>query len=84
MAGVVGTVGGWLGLVAQIPIGAWLDRADRKRAAMLWGLLVLSAGAFAIASLPGFWPVLLANGAMQVVSGVSSRPWRLHCRAMHA
>ncbi len=70
MAGVVGTVGGWLGLVAQIPIGAWLDRANRKRAAMLWGLLVLSAGAFVIASLPGFWPVLLANGAMQVVSGV--------------
>ena len=70
MAGVVGTVGGWLGLAAQTPIGAWLDRADRKRAAMLWGLLGLSAGAVVIACLPSFWPVLLANGAMQVASGV--------------
>jgi hypothetical protein len=70
MAGVVGTVGGWLGLAAQTPIGAWLDRADRKRAAMLWGLLGLSAGAVVIACLPSFWPVLLADGAMQVASGV--------------
>jgi hypothetical protein len=50
MAGVVGMVGGWLGLAAQTPIGAWLDRANRKRAAMLWGLLALSAGAVAQAS----------------------------------
>jgi MFS family permease len=69
-AGVVGTVGGWLGLAAQTPIGAWLDRANRKRAAMLWGLLGLSAGAVVIACLPSFWPALLANGAMQVASGV--------------
>jgi MFS family permease len=70
MAGIVSTVGGWLGLVAQTPIGAWLDRTNRKRVAMLWGLLVLSAGALVIAWLPSFWPVLLANGAMQVASSV--------------
>ena len=70
MAGVVSTVGGWLGLAAQTPIGAWLDRTNRKRAAMLWGLLVLSVGAVVIAILPSFWPVLLAYGAMQVLSGV--------------
>jgi hypothetical protein len=34
MAGVVSTFGGWLGLVAQTPIGAWLDHANRKRVAM--------------------------------------------------
>jgi MFS family permease len=70
MAGVVSTVGGWLGLATQTPIGAWLDRANRKRAAMLWALLALSAGAIVIAWFPSFWPVLLAYGAMQVVSGV--------------
>ena len=37
---------------------------------MLWGLLGLSVGAVVIAIAPSFWPVLLANGAMQVVSGV--------------
>jgi MFS family permease len=57
-------------LGGQTPIGAWLDRTNRKRAAMLWGLLGLSVGAVVIAILPSFWPVLLAYGAMQVVSGV--------------
>jgi hypothetical protein len=37
---------------------------------MLWGLLGLSAGALVVAVAPTFWPVLLANGLMQVVSGV--------------
>ena len=69
-AGLVSTVGGWLGLAAQVPIGAWLDRTRHKRGAMLWGLLALSIGAVVIAIAPSFWPVLLANGAMQVVSGV--------------
>jgi MFS family permease len=68
--GLVTTVGGWLGLAAQTPIGAWLDRTDRKRGALLWALLVLAAGALVIGWVPRFWPVLLANGAMQVVSGV--------------
>jgi len=69
-AGLVSTVGGMLGLVAQVPIGAWLDRTRHKRGAMLWGLLGLSLGALTIALAPAFWPALLANAAMQVVSGV--------------
>lgn len=69
-AGLVSTVGGWLGLAAQVPIGAWLDRTRHKRGAMLWGLLGLSIGAIVIAMAPHFWPVLLANSLMQVVSGV--------------
>src|SRR4249919_2780555 len=47
-AGLVSTVGGWLGLAAQVPIGAWLDRTRHKRGAMLWGLLGLSIGAVVI------------------------------------
>lgn len=69
-AGLVSAVGGWLGLLAQAPIGAWLDRTTHKRAAMLWGLLGLSIGAVVLAVAPSFWPVLLANSVMQVVSGV--------------
>jgi MFS family permease len=37
---------------------------------MLWALLALAIGAVVIAIAPTFWPVLLANGVMQVVSGV--------------
>ena len=69
-AGLVSTVGGWLGLVAQAPIGAWLDRTRHKRGAMLWGMLGLSIGAVVIAWMPSFWPVLLANSGMQIASGV--------------
>src|SRR6516162_7107015 len=69
-AGLVSTVGGWLGLAAQVPIGAWLDRTRHKRGALLWGLLGLSIGAVVIATAPTFWLVLLADGVMQVASGV--------------
>jgi MFS family permease len=34
--GFVTTIGGWFGLAAQAPIGAWLDRTSRKRAILLW------------------------------------------------
>jgi MFS family permease len=69
-AGLVNTVGGCLGLVAQTPIGAWLDHTSHKRGAILLGLPVISAGAVTIAWFPSFWPVLIANGAMQVASGI--------------
>jgi MFS family permease len=70
MAGTVVAVGAWLGLAAQTPIGAWLDHAARKRLALLLGLLALAIGAVVIGTVPRFWPVLLANGAMQVASAV--------------
>ena len=69
-AGLVTTIGGSLGLLAQTPIGAWLDYTAHKRGAILLGLPVLSAGAIIIAWFPSFWPVLIANGAMQVASGI--------------
>ncbi len=68
--GLVTTLGGWLGMAAQTPIGAWLDHTNRKRALLLAALVLLSAGALIIALLPKFWPVLFADGVMQVVSGV--------------
>jgi MFS family permease len=68
--GLVTTLGGWLGMAAQTPIGAWLDHTNRKRALLLGALALLSVGAVIIALLPRFWPVLFANGMMQVVSGV--------------
>jgi len=68
--GAVTTLGGWIGLAAQAPIGGWLDRTNRKRVTLLWALFALALGAVVLAWAPGFWPVLLANGLMQVVSGV--------------
>jgi MFS family permease len=68
--GLISTISGWLGLLAQGPIGAWLDRTGRKRAVMLWALLGLSCAVLVLAWAPGFWPVLVANSTIEVVSGV--------------
>ena len=63
-------LGGWIGIIAQMPIGGWIDHSRRKRAFLLAALAIVSAGALIITFLPFFWPVLLANIAMQIVSGV--------------
>jgi MFS family permease len=68
--GLVTTLGGWAGLVAQAPIGAWIDQTKHKRGLLLAALIGLSAGAVVFIVAPAFWPVLFANGFMQVVSGV--------------
>src|SRR5581483_4070027 len=68
--GLVTTLGGWLGLVAQTPLGWILDSTRRKRGFLLIALLVLGIGAATIALWPAFVPVLIANACMQIVSGV--------------
>ncbi|MBN8903422.1 MAG: MFS transporter, partial [Rhodospirillales bacterium] len=68
--GLVTSIGGWIGLSAQTPIGAWLDRTPHKRGLLITALVLLSVGAVMVAWWPRFWPVLAANSLMQVVSGV--------------
>ena len=68
--GLAMALGGWLGIAAQTPIGAWLDRTRHKQGALLGALAVVSAGAMIIVFMPYFWPVLIANSLMQIVSGV--------------
>jgi hypothetical protein len=65
--GLISTISGWLGLAAQAPIGAWLDRTGRKRVVMLWALLGLACAVLVLAWVPGFWPVLVANSIIEVV-----------------
>src|SRR6185437_4293545 len=38
--GLVTTLGGWIGLATQTPIGAWLDHTNRKRGLLLGALAV--------------------------------------------
>ncbi|MBV9755778.1 MAG: MFS transporter [Alphaproteobacteria bacterium] len=68
--GTVTTLGGYLGLLAQTPLGWLLDHTARKRGLLMLALAVLGVGAAMIAVFPAFWPVLAANACMQVVSGV--------------
>jgi predicted MFS family arabinose efflux permease len=69
-AGLLATIGGWIGLTAQTPIGAWLDHTRRKRGMLAVSVLLLAVSALVIVFWPTFWPVLTANALMQVVSGV--------------
>ena len=68
--GVVTTIGGLLGLGAQLPLGMAIDAMRAKRAIVVAGIAVLATGATAIFAAPFFWPVLIANTLMAVVGDV--------------
>jgi MFS family permease len=68
--GLVTTVGGWLALAAQTPIGAAIDSTRAKRALIVVALGVLAIGALVIYALPTFWSVLLANAGMSLVGDI--------------
>ena len=68
--GLVTTLSGVVGLLAQTPAGALIDRTTRKREFVAAALLVLAAGALAIWSRPDFWPVMVANTGVAVVGDV--------------
>lgn len=56
--GIALTIGGLAGVVAQIPAGAVVDRAHRKRLLVLGGLLALAAGSLLLALWPSFGVVV--------------------------
>jgi MFS family permease len=68
--GLVTTIGGLLGLAVQTPIGAAIDVTTSKRAAIVFALAVVSAGAIVIFALPGFWPVAIANAFVAIAGDV--------------
>jgi predicted MFS family arabinose efflux permease len=68
LVGTALSVGGIAGIIAQTPAGALVDRIRSKRAFIAAGVLALAAGASLMATLPTFWPVMMA----QVLIGASS------------
>ena len=68
--GLVTTLGGLLGLVAQTPIGAAIDETRAKRGVIVLALSVLGVGATMIFAMPTFWPVMIATSLMAVVGDV--------------
>jgi MFS family permease len=68
--GLIATVGGWLGLLVQTPVGAAIDATTRKRALIVAALVVLAVGSTVIWAFPAFWPVMIANAAMSAVGDV--------------
>jgi MFS family permease len=68
--GLVTSVGGLLGLLAQTPIGAAIDETRAKRGVIVVALAVLAIGATVFFIMPSFWPVAIANSVMAIVGDV--------------
>ncbi len=64
------TIGGFLGLAVQTPIGAAIDETRAKRGAVVLSLAVLALGSMVIFVVPTFWPVTIANTMIAIVGDV--------------
>ena len=73
LIGLVMTVGGIVGLLAQTPVGALIDAIRAKRAAIVVCVGVLAASAVAIALGPVF-PVVITTNALMAVAGATLGP----------
>jgi MFS family permease len=68
--GLMTTISGLLGLVAQTPAGAAIDATNAKRAVVVIAITVLALASIVIFARPTFGPVLAANSVMAVVGDV--------------
>jgi MFS family permease len=68
--GFVTSIGGFIGLLAQTPIGAYIDHTNAKRGTIVVALVVLSAGALTLFFFPFIWPVMFANALVAIVGDV--------------
>lgn len=68
--GLMTTIAGLLGLLAQTPIGGAIDATRARRGAIVVALAVLALGAATLFVWSRFWPVTLASAAMAVVGDV--------------
>src|ERR1700716_342453 len=68
--GVMTTIGGFLGLAVQTPMGPATDKTRAKRAAIVLSLAVLALGSMVIFVMPTFWPVTIANTLIAIVGDV--------------
>jgi MFS family permease len=65
--GLITTIGGLVGLAAQIPAGALIDATHAKRGAIVLALAATALGALVIFLAPTFWSVLTANTLLALV-----------------
>jgi MFS family permease len=71
--GLVTTVGGVAGLLAQTPAGAWIDRATAKRALLVAAAVAVTAGSLALPLAPSF-PAVAAAQALTGAAGALFAP----------
>jgi MFS family permease len=70
---IIATIAAIVGLIVQVPVGAFIEATRRKRGVVVAGLGVLTAAALAIVAAPNF-PVVLAAQTMMAVAGAAFGP----------
>lgn len=65
--GFVMAIGGIAAIVAQTPVGAVVDRTTAKRALVIAGAVIVTAGALAMPLFPAFYSI----SALQAVTGIA-------------
>ena len=60
--GMVMSIAGFAGIVAQTPAGALVDATRAKRLVMVWAALIVTCASLLLPLCPGFWPVALSQG----------------------
>ncbi len=68
--GVMGAITGIAGVVLQTPAGGLIDRTMARRGVVVAAVSVLIAGSLVMWLTPAFWPVVISNGLVSVVSDV--------------
>ncbi len=68
--GVMGAITGIAGVILQTPAGALIDRTTARRGVIVGAVSVLIAGSLVMWLTASFWPVVIANGLVSVVSDV--------------
>jgi MFS family permease len=68
--GLVTMLDGVLGLILRTPIGAAIDSTRAKRGIIVAALAAIAVGAATVATMPSFWPVLMANSLMAIAGDV--------------
>jgi predicted MFS family arabinose efflux permease len=61
--GMVMSIAGFAGIVAQTPAGALIDATKAKRLVMIAAALIVTSASLLLPMFPSFWPVAISQGA---------------------
>lgn len=70
--GIVMSIAGFAGLVAQTPAGALVDATTAKRLLMVIAAILVTAASLVLPWLPSFWPVAVSQGLASAAGVVFS------------
>jgi len=68
--GIVMSIAGFAGIVAQTPAGALIDATRAKRLVMVCAALIVTCASLILPLFPGFWPVAVSQGIAHAAGAI--------------